>query len=390
MNMKLRAPALVVCAAMAAGSLCLAGDPDQWPKWRGPNDDGMARGDAPVRWGDTENIRWKAAIPGRGHSSPVIWGDKIFVTTAVSTSTAPAPAAPPADPAPAGGPRRRGGPMGSSGPQVEHRFEVICIDRKTGKVLWQRTAKTATPHEGFHPMYGSFASNSPITDGKRVYAFFGSRGIYCYDLDGKLIWEKDLGVRMRMRLGFGEGTAPVLDGDTLVLNFDQESASFIVTLDKNTGKELWRSERDEGSAWAMPLVVEHGGKKQVIVSATNKVRCYDLKTGKLIWECSGLGANVIPAPVRMNDVVYAMSGFRNPNLLAIKLGREGDLTGTDAILWTNTRGNSYTPSPVLHDGKLYLLTDTGMLSCLNARTGQPYMRRCGCPSRKVSSRRWWV
>jgi outer membrane protein assembly factor BamB len=228
----------------------LASDPGQWPKWRGPDDNGVARTDAPLHWSDTENIKWKAAIPGRGHSSPVLWGDKIFLTTAV-------PAA-----ATAEAPRNTNGMGGDPNPQPEHRFEVMCLDKKTGKVLWQRTAKTATPHEGFHNMYGSFASNSPVTDGKRVYAFFGSRGVYCYDLDGKLIWEKDLGVKMKMRLGFGEGIAPALGGDALILGFDQEKGSFIVVLDKNTGAELWRANRDEVSNWSMPLVVDYAGSKQ--------------------------------------------------------------------------------------------------------------------------------
>jgi len=347
-----------MCAAVC--QFALAVDPGQWPKWRGPDDNGMARSDAPLHWSDTENIKWKAAIPGRGHSSPVLWGDKIFLTTAVPT-TAPEADAPR---------RRRGG--GDLNPQPEQRFEVICLDKRTGKVLWQRTTKKAAPHEGFHHIYGSFASNSPVTDGKHVYAYFGSRGIYCYDLDGKLIWEKDLGVKMKMRLGYGEGVAPVLGGDALILGFDQETNSFIVALDKNTGVELWRSSRDEVSNWAMPLVVDYAGSKQVVMSGTNKVRSYDLKTGKVIWECAGLGGNVIPAPVYKDDVVYVMSGWRNPNLMAIRLGRTGDLTGSDAVLWSSTRGNSYTPSPVLYDDKLYTLTDNGMLSCYNAHTGAPY------------------
>src|SRR5262249_46084545 len=160
-------------------------------------------------------------------------------------------------------------------PLVEHRFEVICLDKKTGKILWQKTATTATPHEGHHQMYGSFASNTPVTDGKRVYAFFGSRGIYCYDLDGKLIWRQDPGVKMKTRLVFGEGVAPALAGDSLILPFDQEDGSFILVLDKNTGNELWRADRDEPSAWAMPLVIDFAGSKQVVVAATRKVRSYD-------------------------------------------------------------------------------------------------------------------
>jgi outer membrane protein assembly factor BamB len=361
-----------------------------WPQWRGPQNNGMAPGDAPLRWSSTENVRWTADIPGRGFSSPVVWGDRIFLTTAIPTGTPPAqtapappPEAPPPGAPPEGGRGGRGGRGGGgfgrgSGPLAEHRFEVLCLDRRTGKILWQRTAKTATPHEGHHATYGSFASNSPVTDGERVYAFFGSRGLYCYDLEGKLLWEKQF-VPMKIRLGFGEGTAPVLEGDRLIIEFDHEGESFITALDKRTGKEVWRTSRDEMTNWAMPLVVEHGGKKQIVTSATRKVRSYDLETGKLIWECTGLGLNTIPAPVAAGGLVIVMSGFRDPNLLAIRLGREGDLTGTDAIVWTNTRGNSYTPSPLLFEGKLYVLTDNGFLSCFDAATGKPYYQQMRLP-----------
>jgi len=176
-----------------------------------------------------------------------------------------------------------------------------------------------------------------------------------------------------MRLQFGEGSAAVLHGDKVLLNFDQESGSFIVAIDKNTGKEIWRKEREESSSWAPPFVVKVNGREQVVLPATAKVRAYDIENGDLIWECAGLGGNVIPAPVvHDGKIVIVMSGFRNPNLLAIKLGAKGDLTGTDAVLWTNQRGNSYTPSPVLHEGKFYMLTDNGMLSCLDAATGKPH------------------
>jgi hypothetical protein len=214
---------------------------------------------------------------------------------------------------------------------VEHKFDVLCLDRKTGKILWQRTATTAVPHEGGHNTYGSFASNSPVTDGKYVYAFFGSRGMYCYDFKGTLIWEKDFGVQMRMRMGFGEGMAPVLAGDKLILVFDHEGDSFMLVLDTKTGKEIWRASRDEKSNWAAPLVVTFKGRTEVIVAGSNKVRSYDLENGKMIWECAGLGANAIPQPVRQDDMVFVMTGYRNPMLMAIRLGREGDLTGTDAL-----------------------------------------------------------
>ena len=344
---------------------------DDWPQWRGPSNDGMARGDAPLEWSDTKNIAWRVAIPGRGNSSPVVWGDKIFLTTAVPTEGAIASATPQ--------PQRQGrGSSGGAGAGREHKFVVLCLDRRNGKVLWERVAKVATPHEGYHHTYGSFASNTPVTDGKHLYAFFGSRGMYCYDLNGKLVWEKAF-PPMRMRLGFGEGVAAVVDGNTLYLKFDQEQGSYMVALDKRNGKEIWRVSRDEVSSWAPPLIITHNGRKQVLVSATTRVRSYDPATGNLIWECGGLGANVIPAPVIAGGVVYVMSGHRDPNLLAIRLGPEGDLTGTDAVLWTNNRGNSYTGSPVLHDNKLYFVTDSGMLTCLDARTGKAYYQQQRLP-----------
>jgi outer membrane protein assembly factor BamB len=345
-----------------------------WPYWRGPAADGMAVGDAPLHWSDTQNVRWKTDIPGRGHSSPVIWGDQIFVTTAVKTG-----AAAQAEPAPPASNPAAKQPLVTPGPQVEHRFMVLSIDKKTGKILWERTATTAVPHEGYHSTYGSFASNSPVTDGRYVYAFFGSRGMYCYDFKGNLIWQKDFGIQMRMRMSFGEGMAPVLSGDRLILVFDHEGDSFMVSLDKNSGKEIWRVNRDEKSNWSAPLVIEYGGRKQIIVDASNKVRCYDFETGKLIWECAGLGLNTIPQPVRQDDLVFVMSGYINPNLMAIRLGREGDLAGSDAIVWSQTKGNSYTPSPVIHDNKLYVLSDSGIISCYNARTGEPYYHQVRLP-----------
>lgn len=342
-----------------------------WPQWRGPFFNGIARGDAPTVWSDTKNIKWKTQIPGRGHSTPVIWADKIFLTTAIPVGTVPVTP----QPSPAEGRRAGGG----AGPLVEHRFEVLCLDRKTGKILWQRTAKTATPHEGYHRAYGSFASNSPATDGKYVYAFFGSRGLYCYDFNGKLIWEKDFGVQMKMRLAFGEGAAPLLWRDQLFLVFDHEAESFIVALDKRNGKELWRSAREERSSWSTPLAVEHGGRTEIVVAATNKVRSYDPRTGKILWESGGLGGNVIPVPVYNNGMVYVMSGYRDPKLMAIKLGKDGDLTGSDSIVWSHTRGLAYTTSPVLHENKLYVVTDNGMVSAFNAATGEPYYAQTRLP-----------
>jgi outer membrane protein assembly factor BamB len=357
----------VVLVAGSANS-----DPAHWPQWRGPFFNGVAKGSAPVEFSDTKNIKWKVGIPGRGFSTPVIWGDRIFLTTAAPTGKVTKPTL--AEQA-----RNPAGQYGGAGAWEEHKFVVMCLDKKTGKTLWERVAKIATPHEGHNREYGSFASNAPATDGRYLYASFGSRGIYCYDLDGKLIWEKDLGAQMKIRGQFGEGAALALHGNLLIHPFDHEGGSFVVALDKHNGKEVWRMDRDEVTAWPTPLIADIKGKKQVVISATKKVRAYELETGKLIWECAGLGLNVIPHPVQHNDTVLVMSGFRDPKLMAIRLGREGDLTGSDAVIWSQTRGMSYTASPVLHDYKFYVLTDTGMLSCFNAATGEPYYHQRRLP-----------
>jgi outer membrane protein assembly factor BamB len=343
--------------------------PGDWPRWRGPFDNGVARGEAPLEWSDTKNVAWKAPIPGLGHSSPVIWGGRIFVTTAVPVKPGPGQT----------GSGEGGFGQGARGEQPEHRLAVLALDRHSGKVLWERTAATVKPHEGYHRRYGSFASNSPVTDGQRLYAFFGSHGVYCYNLDGKLLWSRASGVQMRMRNAFGEGTAAVLDRDTLLLNFDHEGDSFLLALNAENGEPRWRVARQEISNWSPPLVVEHGGVRQAIVAAPNKVRSYDVRNGELIWECAGLGHNTIPVPVVSGGLAIVMSGYRSPMLLAIRLGGKGDLTGTDAVVWTTTRGVSYTPSPVMADGKLYMLTDSGLFTCLEAATGKPFYERVRLP-----------
>ena len=381
----------VLTVILGTGLLPIPAAAQDWPSWHGPSDTGMGRGDAPLHWSDSEGVTWRTAIPGRGHSSPVVWGDQIFVTTAVPVASelasAPETTAPPAGrtsnrrggghPTGAGRPgrRSRGGASwhGGSGPQSAHRFVLLSIDRTTGEVLWERTAVEATPHEGFHPQYGSFASNSPVTDGEHVYASFGSRGLYCYGLDGTLIWTKDLG-RMSKFLQFGEGTPLVLHGDRLIVKFDHEGDSFVVALDTATGEERWRVDRDEITSWSPPLVVEHDGRTEVVVAATQRVRSYDFDTGELLWDATGLGRNQIPAPVHQGDLVYVMSGFIAPNLMAIRLGGRGDLTGSDAIVWQNKQANAYTPSPVLFDNQLYVLTDGGVLTNFDAETGAVHYR----------------
>jgi outer membrane protein assembly factor BamB len=336
----------------------------EWPQWRGPFNTGMAAGDAPVSW-NAGNIRWQIEIPGRGHSTPVVAGNRMFLTTAVPTGKRTAP-------------QTAGRAGGGADAGLEHRFEVLAIDRSSGKLLWQRTAAVATPHEGYHRTYGSFASNSPVTDGTRVYAFFGSRGLYAYDMNGTLAWKKDFGVQMRMDLAFGEGTPLTLHDGRLLLHFDHLDTGFLVMLDPETGREIWRTKRTERYNWAAPYVATHGGRRQIIVSGET-VRGYDFETGQFIWEAAGLGENSIPQPVQHNDLVFAMSGHTIRMLMAIRLGRTGTLTGTDAIAWSTPRGASYTPSPLLHEGRLYVVTDSGLISCFDAATGKPHYQQARLP-----------
>ncbi len=342
--------AIVCCAA---SSVCMSKTPPplaaHWPQWRGPKMTGEAvLGDSPVEWSEKKNVRWKVTLPGTGHSTPVVWGERVFVTTAVPTEKD-------ADPKklremeeklPQW--RRRS----SKSAKKVQRFVVLCINLKDGAILWQKVVREAPPHESIHKE-GSWASNSPVTDGEHVWAFFGSNGLYCFDMKGELKWEKDFG-NMTMKMSFGEGISPALYGDTLVINWDHEGDSFIVALDKKTGTELWKKSRDEVSSWSTPVVVEHEGKPQIIVSAYKRVRGYDLATGDELWECGGLTANVTPVPVYANGIVYVMSGFRGAALRAIRLDKaKGDITDSvDAIAWKLAANTPYAPSPFLYDGYL--------------------------------------
>lgn len=356
----------IAVALAVAGSTAAQGPRaiDEWRQWRGPFNTGMAQGDAPLRWDDRTNVTWKLAIPGRGHSTPVVTGNRLFLTTAVPTGKRTG----------AEGQSRAGGGADSG---LEHRFEVIAVDRQTGQVAWQRTATVATPHEGYHRTYGSFASNSPVTDGSRVFAFFGSRGLYAYDLAGALLWRKDFGVKMRMDMAFGEGTPLTLHDNRLLLHFDHLDGGFLVMLDPATGREIWRTARTEPYNWAAPYVAEHGGRRQIIMSGLT-VRSYDFLTGKLIWEVEGLGENTIPQPVQHRDLVFAMSGHTLKMLLAIPLGQTGKLPPA-AVAWSTARGASYTPSPLLHDNRLYVLSDSGQFSNFNATTGAPAYQQARLP-----------
>ncbi len=334
---------------------------NQWPQWRGPHADGVApQGDPPISWSETQNLRWKTSIPGKGHSTPIVWGERIFLTTALQH-----------------GPERPAGFRDAPGahhnlpPARGQKFIVLAVDRRDGTILWQRTVRDEIPHEGVHET-GTWASNSAVTDGKRLYAFFGSRGLYALDLDGKVLWEKDLG-QMQTKHGHGEGSSPALHGDSLVITWDHEGASFVTALDKKTGAERWKVERNEITSWSTPLIVEVEGKVQVIVNGTERIRAYDLEDGSVIWECGGLSRNIVASPVAGAGFVYVGNSYNQRAIMAIRLaGARGDLTGTDAVVWSRHRDTPYVPSPVLYDGVLcYLKHNQAFLTCLDARSGSP-------------------
>jgi outer membrane protein assembly factor BamB len=332
-----------------------------WPQWRGPHATGVSpHATPPIAWSETKNIRWKIEVPGRGSASPVIWGDRVFVLTAMPAGIST-------------GESHK--PRGGVEPRTAHVFKVLAINRADGKVAWEKTAKEEVPHEASHADNGTWASSSAVTDGQHILASFESRGLYCYDMNGGLVWQKDLGDK-KMRNEFGEGSTPALHGNTLVVVWDHyvPGASFVVALDKRSGQELWRVKRDEIDTWATPLIVDHEGRAQVIVSGMNRLRSYDLRTGDVVWETAGLTMNAIPSPVAANGMVFATSGFRGNSLKAIRLaGAKGDITGTPNIVWTLDRDTPYVPSPLLYDNVLYILkTNNGLLSAFDAKTGKPH------------------
>lgn len=359
-------PRMFVCCAILGNLLAAGGASaeekwdDQWPQWRGPTGQGVSKtANPPTEWSEERNIAWKVALPGKGHSTPVVWGDNVIVTAAIPVGKSLPPVYDQA-------------PGSHDNDPVTHHFEfvVICLSRKDGKEDWRTTVAKAFPHEGGH-VSGSLASNSPTTDGQHVYAFFGSRGVHCLDMEGKLVWKKVLG-KMHTRHAHGEGASPVLAGDKLIINWDHERQSFIAALNKVTGEEEWRTARDEPTSWSTPLVIEHNGKQQIVVNATNRIRAYDPESGKEIWQCGGMSRNVIASPLFSDGIVYAGSSYDTRAMLAIKVeGASGDITDSKQILWERTKRTPYVPSPLLYEGILYTLGHyQAILSCIDPVTGE--------------------
>jgi outer membrane protein assembly factor BamB len=377
--MKSLSSALVILAAWLMSNEVRAGEfardrLDNWHHWRGPEANGFApRADPPVEWDGQKNVKWKVPLPGKGSGTPIVWGEQVFVVTAIKTDRVAAAAdLPKLDPAL----ERKTTP-----PTNYHQFVVMAFDRATGKLRWKKQAAEKVPHEGHHPTH-SYAAGSPTTDGKNLYVSFGSFGIYCYDLNGKLRWQRDLG-RLITRLGWGEAVTPVVHGDSLLVNWDQEQGAALICLDANTGKTKWQVERDEKTSWNTPLVVEHRGRDQVIVNGTKRIRSHDLATGKVLWDTGGMSINPIPSPVAADGVVYVMSGYTTSAAVAVSLDAQGDADQAGKVLWRYGKGTPYCPSPLLLGDRLYFTqANNSLLTILDRRTGTALLDRERLPGQE--------
>ena len=353
------APLVLACGLLWAGIHETLADDREWPQWRGPLGTGAApKADPPVEWSETKNVRWKVELPGKGHSTPIVWKDRIFLTTAI----------PYGEELP---PKHSTAPGTHDGVPVtqRHEFAVLAVNRRDGKLLWQKTVLKKLPHEGGH-YTGSLASNSAVTDGAHVFAFFGTHGLYCLTMDGELKWQKQFS-EMQTKHGHGESASPVLHGDLVFVNWDHDGPCYVAAFDKLTGRQRWKVDRDEETSWSSPIMVENDGQAMLIVAGTNRVRAYEPTNGKLIWECGGLSSNIVATPVAADGMLFAGSSYEKKAFLAIKLDRaKGDISGSDRIAWTRNRGTPYVPSPLLYGDSLYYLTHyQGILTRVEAATG---------------------
>lgn len=361
---------LAILAVLARSALALEPS-SQWGHWRGPSGQGVSESASPpVEFSETKNVAWKVAIPGKGSGSPIVWDNKVFVVTAVSdSSAAPAGGRPPQRRGP-GGRGGRGGFGRGGGAQAKHSFHIICFDRATGKELWNETAAEAAPGQGTHNT-NTFASASPCTDGTHVYAHFGSQGLFCYDMNGKQIWKRTDFGQMNTRNSFGEGSSPTLVDDMIILPWDHEGPSALYALNKLTGETIWKTDRDEPTCWATPVIAETTDGKQIVMNGQNYARAYDLKSGAEIWRCSGQTDRPAASAVVGNDIAFVGSGYRGSFMGAFRLTGKGDIQGSDNVIWSIKRDTPDVASPLLVGNRLYFFAARkGILSCIAADTGK--------------------
>jgi outer membrane protein assembly factor BamB len=353
---------------------------DNWPQWRGPGGLGISESaDYPDEWSAEKNVAWKTAIPGRGHSSPVIWGDRIFLTTSIEGEQVPGRKAPDHL-----GFDLKPGYLhpDSVGVDYKNALKVLAYDTKTGKQVWEQTAFDGLMYDNRHRK-NTYASSTVVTDGKLVFASFEAAGLYAYDVTGKLIWKKspadvngslvwDKSLGPIAKAGLGPGTSPILYEDLLILQLDQEMGanSAIIALAKKDGSEVWRAQRTTRRSWATPILVKTTSRTELIASGAEMVVSYDPATGQELWRANGVQSHPIPSPVAGQGLVFLTAGSQAKRALAIKPGGSGDLTDSASIVWRYSKGTAYVPSPILFGQYLYLMTDTGLMTCLDALTGQ--------------------
>ena len=330
--------------ALAISLLARPLQADNWGHWRGEAGNSVSTSATPpLEWSETKNVKWKVRIPGKGSGSPVVWEDKVFVVSGVPTD--------------------------GDGQLPNLQFKLFCFDRATGKLLWDRVAIEAKPHQATHQT-NNFASASPCTDGRHVYAHFCSRGLYCYTMEGELKWKRDFG-KMNTRNSFGEGSSPTLAGDLIIVPWDHEGPSALYALNKFTGETAWKTERDEPTCWATPLIVEHHGRQQVVMNGQNYARSYDLKTGKELWRCGGQTERPAASAVAGDGLIYVGSGYRGAFLGAFKADAEGDIANSSSVAWSVSRDTPDVASPLLSGNRLYYYKGkSGQLTCVDAKTGK--------------------
>ena len=382
MRKLLRTAALIAAGLIATSPL--AAD-DNWPQFLGPNSRAIAANPhLPDHWSSTENIAWQTDIPGRGWSSPIVWGNRVFLTTVIDPENPELP--------------KKGLYRGGEHPEVaatDFQWKVLCLDLLSGKVLWEQLVHHGPPPGPTHSK-NSYASETPTTDGQRVYALFGNVGVFCFDFDGQPVWQKPIAPHKR-RLGWGTAASPILHGDRLYILDDNDEQSYLLALDKRTGDEVWRVDRDEKSNWSTPYVWQNPQRTEIVTTGSLKNRSYDLD-GKLLWWFHGMSGITISTPYADHDLLYLSSGYvgdKSRPVYAIRPGAEGniglesDQTSNASIVWCNRTAAPYNPTTLVYNGRLYVLYDRGTMSAFDSQTGKPLYEQKTLPeAQHVTSSPW--